>query len=124
MKLVQLKLKKIGNHWYLDVPHNDPRDLIIDPILERFLSIRDKDKEGIITNIYLSEQQDYINEDGLLQFSEKDLLRYFTTNESFKMNIFISNHHFQISSELYTILESQYQLDFHIALYRFVVYEI
>ena len=119
-----MKLKKIGNHWYLDVPHNDPRDLVIDPVLERFLSILDKDNEGVITRIYLSEQQDYINEDGLLQFSDKDLLKYFTTNESFKMNIFINNHHFQISSELYTILETQYQLDFHIALYRFVIYEI
>lgn len=98
--------------------------MILDPILERLLSRIDKHNEGVVENLYLSEQQDYINQNGLLQFSEKDLLQYFTTSESFMMTIFINGHAFKISSELYTLLETKYQFDFHMILYRFVVYDI
>jgi hypothetical protein len=122
MKLVQLIFKKVGNHWYLDIEHNNPQDLILDPILERFLSLRDSLNLGIVDNIYLVEQSGFIEPDGLLQFTDEDLLRYFTTKDIFKMNIFISNHHFQISSNLYSLLENKYQLDFHISAYRLAVY--
>ena len=124
MKLTQLKFKKVGNHWYLDIEHNNPKDLVLDPVLEKLLSRIDKHNEGVVENLYLSEQQDYVNQNGLLQFSEKDLLQYFTTSEPFMMTIFINNHAFKISSELYTLLETKYQFDFHMILYRFVVYDI
>jgi len=122
MKLVQLIFKKVGNHWYLDIEHNNPQDLILDPVLERFLSLRDSLNLGIVDNIYLVEQSGFIEPEGLLQFTDEDLLRYFTTKDVFKMNIFISNHHFQISSNLYSLLENKYQLDFHISAYRLAVY--
>lgn len=122
MKLVQLIFKKVGNHWYLDIEHNNPQDLILDPILERFLSLRDSLNLGIVDNIYLVEQSGFIEPKGLLQFTDEDLLRYFTTKDIFKMNIFISNYHFQISSNLYSLLENKYQLDFHISAYRLAVY--
>lgn len=122
MKLVQLIFKKVGNHWYLDIEHDNPQDLILDPVLERFLSLRDFLNLGIIDNIYLVEQNGFIEPEGLLQFTDEDLLRYFTTKDIFKMNIFISNHHFQISSNLYSLLENKYQLDFHISAYRLTVY--
>lgn len=122
MKLVQLIFKKVGNHWYLDIEHNNPQDLILDPILERFLSLRDSLNLGIVDNIYLVEQSGFIEPKGLLQFTDEDLLRYFTTKDIFKMNIFISNYHFQISSNLYSLLENKYQLDFHISAYRLTVY--
>ena len=122
MKLVQLIFKKVGNHWYLDIEHNNPQDLILDPILERFLSLRDSLNLGIVDNIYLVEQSGFIEPKGLLQFTDEDLLRYFTTKDIFKMNIFISNYHFQISSNLYSLLENKYQLDFHISAYRLTIY--
>lgn len=122
MKLVRLIFKKVGNHWYLDIEHDNPQDLILDPVLERFLSLRDSLNLGIVDNIYLVEQNGFIEPEGLLQFTDEDLLRYFTTKDTFKMNIFISNHHFQISSNLYSLLENKYQLDFHISAYRLAVY--
>lgn len=122
MKLVRLIFKKVGNHWYLDIEHDNPQDLILDPVLERFLSSRDSLNLGIVDNIYLVEQNGFIEPEGLLQFTDEDLLRYFTTKDTFKMNIFISNHHFQISSNLYSLLENKYQLDFHISAYRLAVY--
>jgi hypothetical protein len=122
MKLVQLTFKKIGNHWYLDIEHDNPQDLILDPVLERFLSRLDSLNIGIVDNVYLVEQTGFIEPEGLLQFTDEDLLRYFTTKDIFKMNIFISNYHFQISSNLYSLLENKYQLDFHISAYRLAVY--
>ena len=122
MKLVQLIFKKVGNHWYLDIEHNNPQDLILDPVLERFLSRLDSLNIGIVDNVYLVEQTGFIEPEGLLQFTDEDLLRYFTTKDIFKMNIFISNYHFQISSNLYSLLENKYQLDFHISVYRLAVY--
>ena len=41
MKLIPLTFKKVGNHWYLDIEHDNPRDLMLDPVLERFISIQD-----------------------------------------------------------------------------------
>lgn len=122
MKLVQLTFKKIGNHWYLDIEHDNPQDLILDPVLERFLSRLDSLNIGIVDNVYLVEQTGFIEPEGLLQFTDEDLLRYFTTKDIFKMNIFISNYHFQISSNLYSLLENKYQLDFHISAYRLTIY--
>lgn len=122
MKLVQLIFKKVGNHWYLDIEHDNPQDLILDPVLERFLSRLDSLNIGIVDNVYLVEQTGFIEPEGLLQFTDEDLLRYFTTKDIFKMNIFISNYHFQISSNLYLLLENKYQLDFHISAYRLAVY--
>ena len=122
MKLVQLIFKKVGNHCYLDIEYDNPQDLRLDPVLERFLSLRDSLNLGIVDNIYLVEQNGFIEPEGLLQFTDEDLLRYFTTKDIFKMNIFISNHHFQISSNLYSLLENKYQLDFHISAYRLAVY--
>lgn len=124
MKFIPLTFKKIGNHWYLDIEHDNPQDLILNPILERFIGKLDKFGDGIVSKIYLSEQSDIIVSDGLLEFRDEDLLRYFTTNDEFDMTIYINNHKFKISSNLYFLLETKYQLDFHIASYRFVIDEV
>lgn len=124
MKFVPLTFKKIGNHWYLDIEHDNPQDLMLDPILERFIGKLDKFGEGIVSKIYLSEQGDIIFPEGSIQFTDSDLLRYFTTNDDFDMTIYINNHKFKISSNLYTLLETKYQFDFHISSYRFIVDEV
>lgn len=95
---------------------------MLDPVLERFISIQDTWKSGEVNNIYLEEQRCITDPNGLLQFTESDLLKYFTTNDIFKMNVYINNHLFKISSSLYTLLENKYQLDFHISIYRLAVY--
>lgn len=123
MTFVQLKFKKVGNHWYLDIEHEDPSDLVISPVLERFLSIYDFFKSGEV-DVYLIEQNGFIVQDGLVQFSDQDLLRYYTTNDKFMMDLFIQNHKYKISSTLYSILETKYKLDLHTVTYRLSTYEI
>ena len=124
MKFIPLTFKKIGNHWYLDIEHDNPQDLMLDPILEKFIGKLDKFGEGIVSRIYLSEQGEIVISKGLLEFRDEDLLRYFTTNDEFDMTIYINNHKFKVSSNLYFLLEAKYQLDFHLSSYRFVVDEV
>lgn len=122
MKLIQLNFKKLGKHWYLDVLHDDPSDLKLDPRLERYIEYLDTWKEGFVNKIYLVEQTDLNSLEGLIQFSDKDLLKYFTTNSNFYMDLFISGHKFTISSRLYSILENNYHVDFHIAIYKISIF--
>lgn len=122
MKLIQLIFKKVGNHWYLDIEHDSPTDLILDKRVERLLDRLDIYQDGKVSRICLIEQGDYIDPDGLIQFSDNDLLRYFTTNDKFMMKFFINNHKFKISSNLYTALENKFKADFHVSAYKLVIY--
>lgn len=122
MSITLLKFKKLGNHWYIDLPHDNPSDLVLDKKIERILNRLDKYKEGSL-DIYLSEQSVLsVNLDGLIQFNDSDLLRYFTTDDSFTMDLYISNHKFSISSSLYFLLEQKYHFDFHELIYKVVIY--
>lgn len=120
--LTQLTFKKLGNHWYLDIPHDNPADLILDNRLERFLDRLDPEKYGIINRIYLMEEEYTDNVENLVQFRDSDLLRYFTTNDDFLMVIYIGKHRFSISSKFYTLLEKNYQFEFHQSIYKIIVY--
>lgn len=122
MILKQLKFKKLGNHWYLDIPHDHPEDLVLDDRLERFLDTLDLNKYGTVDRIYLIEEQRTDNIDNLIQFRDEDLLRYFTTTDNFWMVVYIGKHRFQISSKFYYLLEKEYEFNFHQSIYRIIVY--
>lgn len=123
MKLIPLIFKKIGNHWYLDIEHDDPNDLKLSPIIERYLDKLDTWKDGVVGRIHLAEVKDFsVETEGILQFSDSDLLRYFTTKDVFKMTIYIGKHSFSVSSNLYTALEAKYGFDFHITSYKFIIF--
>lgn len=120
--LTQLVFKKIGNHWYLDIPHDNPADLILDNRLERFFDKLDPENYGSINRIYLMEEEFTDNVENLIQFRDSDLLRYFTTTEDFQMLVYIGKHCFHISSRFYTLLEQKYQFNFHQSIYKIIVY--
>ena len=122
MELTTLTFKKLGNHWYLDIPHDTPEDLILDRRIELMLNRLDVWKEGIITNISLIYQPDFIDNEGLIQFDDKDLLRYFTTNDDFIMALYINGHKWSISSRLYFLIEQKYKLDLHELVYKISIF--
>lgn len=101
----------------MDIPHDSPNDLILDRKIELILSRIDKWNDGV-ANVYLLEQLGFISGEGLIQFTDKDLLRYFTTNDTFLMDLYIEDHRFKISSRLYTLLEREYHLDLHLSTYK------
>lgn len=124
MKSVRLIFKKVGNHWYLDIPHSNPNDLRLDRRIEFVLNKLDKFNEGIVNNIWLYEQSMFIEPEGLIQFDDADLTRYFTTNDDFILNLYIDKYNFTISSNLYGLIELYYQLNLHELVYRVVINEI
>ena len=117
MKL--LAFKKLANHWYPEISHDYLDDIRLSEKIEKFLSIIDKNNNEYVT-ITMYEQDCYI-EDSTLQFGDDSLCRYFTTNDDFDMNIWINDHKFVISSDLYSILEQIYEFKFHENIYRIEV---
>lgn len=109
-----IKIKRLGNHLYPDLIHEDPTDLCLDPKIERIIS-----RLGSIeSEIVFYEQYDIVADFGILQFKEEDIVKYLTTDDSFNIHFYIDGHEFTISSELYTLLELQYNFNFHKTLYR------
>ena len=113
----RLKFKKFANHWYPEINHNDLRDISLCKTAERILNYLDKFKSGEI-EIAIIEEFMVISEEHILQFDENDIARWFITGDDFDMNVYIDNHHFVISSDLYSLLEIQYQFKFHENIYR------
>ena len=122
MELITLTFKKLGNHWYLDIPHDNPSDLILDRRIELMLSRLDTWKEGIVTSVSLICQNDFIDSEGLIQFDAADLLRYFTTDDDFIMALYINGHKWSISSQLGFLIEQKYKLDLHELVYKISVF--
>lgn len=108
----------------MNIKHHNPNDLILDRKIELFLNKLDIYDEGIVDNIWLFEQGDYIIEEGLIQFSEEDMTRYFTTEDDFTMKIYIDKYEFYLTSRLYNLLELNYNLDLHESVYRIALDEI
>lgn len=109
-------VKKVGNHWYPDINHDYPEDLILDEKIEKIFSMADKYQYGII-NLYFFEQREII-ESGTLQFDETDMIRFLTTDDDLQVSFYINDHRFQVSSNLLALLESQYKFNFQDNFYR------
>ena len=122
MELTTLTFKKLGNHWYLDIPHDNREDLILDRRIELMLNRLDVWKEGIVTNVSLICQSGFIDNEGLIQFDDNDLLRYFTTDDDFIMALYINGHKWSISSRLYFLIEQRYKLDLHELVYKISIF--
>lgn len=105
----------------MDIPHENPSDLVLDRNIERVLNVLDKYNEGCV-EVYLSEQSVVNDLRGLIQFNDSDLLRYFTTDDHFTMNLYINNYKYSISSSLYFLIEQYYHFDFHELIYKVIIY--
>lgn len=109
-------IKKVGNHWYPDIYHYFPEDLVLDEKIEKVLSLIDKYNYGIVT-LYIFEQYEILG-NGTLQFDESDMVKYLTTDEDLDVKFYINDHEYKISSSLLALLESQFKFDFQGNVYR------
>lgn len=116
----RLKFKKFANHWYPEILHDNLRDISLCPKTERVFDFLDEMKTGEV-EIALIEEFGVISDHSILQFDERDITRWFTTSDDFDMSIYIDDHEFIISSDLYSLLEQQYQFKFHENIYRMEV---
>lgn len=70
---------------------------------------------GILT-VCLTEQSSVLH-NRIIQFAEEDVYRYFITDDEFNLRVYFGDFEFSISSNLYWLLESQFNVNFHKAVY-------
>ena len=90
MRTINLVFKKLGNHWYPNLNHSNPTELILNPVLEKYIDRLDEFNDGIVDKICLIEQTGFIINNGLIQFDENDIFRFFTTDDDFIMKLYIT----------------------------------
>ena len=73
MRTINLVFKKLGNHWYPNLNHSNPTELILNPVLEKYI-----DSEYRIENNTrpVTIDSDFVNKklDGVVQ--NQNLERY------------------------------------------------
>lgn len=106
------KAKRLGNHWYLDIEHNDLYEIVLNEKIDRVLSKVSNDT--VIINLY---EVYSIADENTIFFDESDILRYLTTDDDFNLRFWIGDHEFYISSDLYYCLEMNYNVNFHKSMY-------
>ena len=112
----RIRIKKLGNHWYPDIEHNDPYDLSLNDKIDRFLDFFDKENSGEL-EVYLLETYSFIENNTIL-FNDDDILRYLTTADEFNLRFCVDDREFEISSNLISLLEYEYNPNFHKACYK------
>jgi hypothetical protein len=120
---INIILKKLGNHWYPSINHDDFQEIVLDSKIEKVLSFFDKNKTGQL-NITFTKCNSVIN--NVSFFKDEDVTRYYITNDNFDLTCYILNHSFKVSSYLYCLLEREFDFDFHETLYNIKIsnYEV
>ena len=107
--------KKLGDNWYLDIKHIDAEDIAFNRKINLMLNLFDVDKTGYL-EIDLSESWTYVPDNAIYIYDD-DLLRYFTTDDTFDVRFIVRDIELSISSDMYSLIESQYNPNFHKTLY-------
>lgn len=116
----KLILKKLGNNWYLDLPHNDARAIKIIGKLNRYLTTKDIYNEGVLTAFVL-EEGSIIDNQRVILFREKDLLRYATSSDVFNLTASVGGHKIKFNSELLTNINYHLGIDILKNLYKVMI---
>lgn len=111
---VRLKLFKVGNHWYPNLKHEYPDEIVLSSKIEKVLDFCDKNKDGVL-EAFITETN--IIYDNTIEFNDEDINRFFTTDDEFNMRFYVMDHEFTISSNLYYLLESLWAFNFHVSAY-------
>ena len=112
----RIRIKKLGEHWYPDIDHNDPYDLVLNDKIEAFLNFFDKEKLGEL-DVYLWETYSVIDNSTII-FDDADILRFLTTTDDFDLHFYVDDRQFEISANLFNLIECEYNPNFHKAFYR------
>lgn len=117
MSSKQLKIKRVGNHWYPCVSHEIGDNIGFNKKIDRYLDCLDYSKMEEVT-VELEELGIIWEGLNIVYFHEEDIVRYLTTDDEFNIRFTINNHEFEISSTLYWLLEDQFNLNLHSIGYR------
>lgn len=113
-----LTIKKVGNHWYPDIPHLSGADISLSPETDRFLNLFGAIKDSDKFTLYIDEVPWVTNEDRIIYVNEEDLTRYYVTDDYFTIRFTIGKHEFGIGVYLYYCLTTELDLNLHTGLYQ------
>lgn len=119
--MLSFKVKKVGNHWYPDIKHERGYIDGFDKKIDRYLSILDASNSGELT-IEFEELGVVFAGINIIYFNESDIVRYLTTNDTFDIRFEINGHEFTIYSDIYWLLEYQFNFNFHKTSYKIHIY--
>lgn len=117
----KFKLKKVGNHWYPCINHELGDSINLTEKVDRYLNILDLGKTEELT-IEFEELGALFYGVNIIYFSEEDIVRYLTTDDDFDIRFIVNKHEFLISSDLYWLLEEQFNFNFHKSSYKIHIY--
>ncbi len=112
----RIGIKKLGGHWYPDIEHENPLDLMLDEKVERALNVLDKNNDGELL-IYLWETYTFVDNNTIV-FNDDDILRFLTTEDTFDIHFYVSDHEFVISDSLFSLIEFDLNPNFHKTFYK------
>lgn len=118
---MKFKVKRLGNHWYPAIKH--PLGCIdgFEKKIDLYFSKLDISNMDELT-IELEELGIMFEGINIIYFDEADIVRYLMTDDNFMIHFVINGHQFQISTELYWLLEEQFNCNFHKNTYKIHIY--
>ena len=118
---MKFKVKLVGNHWYPCISHDYYSDIKFNRKIDRFLNTIDIFNGGEL-NIEFEELGSIFEGPNIIFFAEEDIVRYLTTNDYFSLKFTINNYTYEINSDLYFLLEQQFNFNFHKNSYKIHIY--
>lgn len=120
----ELKIIKVGNHWYPSVNHVYGSDISLSDEIDKILSVLYPNQQVI--TIQFEELHSIVEGDNILLFEDMDITKYMITDDEddfdFEMHFHINGHTFHISSYIYTLLENQFNFGFHESIYKVYIW--
>ena len=119
---ILITVKRIGNHWYPNLKHEDPMDLILDRKMEKYCTLLDKENTGEL-KFLLSEIHSWTHHNAI-QFEDSDIWKWLNTTAVFPVRMYIGDHEFEISTLLMDLFEEQFNTNFHKTFYSIELCDI
>lgn len=125
--MLSFKIKKLGSYWYPDINHAPNQIYTFDEKLNKYFSSLDIYERNELI-IEFEQWNDIIQFDdnhdvpNILYFDESDIVKYLMTTEDFNLHFMFNRHVFEISSDLYCLLEENFNFNFHKEMYSVHVY--
>ena len=121
---MNIKIKKLGNHWYPNIDHDRDFNISFCKNAERYFNLLSTPRVINSEELDIEFEEIGIEISGIniIYFYEEDIIRYLTTDDYFDIRLKINDIMFVISSDLYMLLEEQYHFNFHKTSYKIHIY--
>lgn len=118
---MKFKVKLIGNHWYPCIQHNCYSKIGFNKKIDWTLSLICGSNWEELT-IEFEELGSIWDDINIIYFDEADIVKYLTTDEYFMLKFTINGRTYEINSDLYFLLEQQFNFNFHKNSYKIHIY--